>query len=212
MRIWKIAGAVALSSLASVAFAAGKKVNPAEIKRGEYLVHVGGCNDCHTPWAFNSELGVPLQDMTKMLSGHPEGAPDPAGKYAKPDMAVIGPTFTAFAMPFGIVYSPNLTPDKDSGIGTWTQEMFIKSMRTGRHMGGEKSARPIYPPMPWQSVARMTDPDLKAVFAYLQSIPAIKNTVPDPKVPPEAALGLMQTAEKLEKAFAPPPAAAAKKK
>jgi hypothetical protein len=112
-------------------------------------------------------------------------------------MGVIGPTFTSFAMPFGIVYSANLTPDKDTGLGTWTEEMFVRSMRTGRHMGGLKSARPIFPPMPWQDFAGLTDQDLKAIFAYLRTVPSIRNAVPDPKVPPEAVEALTRTAEKM---------------
>jgi hypothetical protein len=54
--------------------------------------------------------------------------------------------------------------------------MFVKAMRTGRHMG---VSRPILPPMPWQSLAGLNDPDLKAVYAYLRSLPPIKNRVPD---------------------------------
>jgi hypothetical protein len=156
----------------------------AVVKRGEYLIELGGCHDCHTPWVFDNELGAPRQDRTRMLSGHPVGAPDPASKYAAPDMAVIGPSFTSFTLPFGVVYSMNLTPDKDTGLGTWTEAMFIKTMRTGRHLGGEPTARPILPPMPWDALYRASDADLKAIFAYLQSIPPIKNVVPDPKVPP----------------------------
>jgi hypothetical protein len=83
-------------------------------------------------------------------------------------------------MPYGIVYSRNLTPDK-SGIGEWTEAQFIKSLRTGRHQG---EGRPLLAPMPWPSTAAMTDEDLKAVYAYLRTIKPIVNTVPDPKVPP----------------------------
>jgi hypothetical protein len=57
---------------------------------------------------------------------------------------------------------------------------FMQAMRTGRHQG---QGRPILPPMPWQNVGQMTDEDLKAVFAYLRQIPAVKNKVPDP-IPP----------------------------
>ena len=80
----------------------------------------------------------------------------------------------------------NLTPDRNTGLGIWTEEMFVKAMRTGRHMG---QSRPILPPMPWQSVGQMTDQDLRALFAYLRSIPAIKNRAPEPQIaePPAAA-------------------------
>ena len=59
--------------------------------------------------------------------------------------------------------------------------MFIKTIREGKHQG---EGRPLLPPMPWQEYANMTDDDLKAVWAYLRSIPAINNPVPDP-VPPD---------------------------
>jgi hypothetical protein len=55
-------------------------------------------------------------------------------------------------------------------------------MRTGRHMG---RGRPILPPMPWEMVGKLTDQDLRAVFAYLKTLPAVKNRVPQP-LPPAA--------------------------
>ena len=97
------------------------------------------------------------------------------------DMAVIGPTFTSFKLPFGIVHPANLTPDRDTGLGGWTEAMFLRAVRTGRHMGG--NGRPILPPMPWMNLAQQSDDDLRAVFAYLRSIPAIRNDVPAPQVP-----------------------------
>ena len=71
------------------------------VARGRYLVTIGSCNDCHTPWKFNQEFQVPEPDMSRMLSGHPAGAPDPASEYQGHDMAIIGPTFTSFRFPFG---------------------------------------------------------------------------------------------------------------
>src|SRR5205085_8707461 len=117
--------------------------NAARVKRGEYLVNFGGCNECHTPWVFNKELGHPVPDMTRMLSGHPAGGPDPASSYNETghDIGIIGPDFTSFRLPFGVVYTMNLTPDKDTGLGTWTEAMFLSTMRNGRHLGGAKSAR-----------------------------------------------------------------------
>jgi hypothetical protein len=87
---------------------------------------------------------------------------------------------TAWVGPWGISYTANLTPDEPTGIGMWTEEVFIKALRTGKHMG---IGRPILPPMPWPDFAKATDEDLKAIFAYLKSLPPIRNQVPDP-VPP----------------------------
>jgi hypothetical protein len=84
---------------------------------------------------------------------------------------------TACVGPWGVTCSANLTPDQNTGLGLWTEEMFIAAMRTGKHMG---AGRPIMPPMPWFSVAELTDDDLRAVFAYLRSLPPVKNAVPVP--------------------------------
>jgi hypothetical protein len=161
------------------------------VARGRYLVSFAGCNDCHTPWVFNKELGMPVPDHTRFLSGHPAGGPEPQGKVdPKTDLAFIGATFTAFKMPFGTIYSANLTPDKETGIGNWSEEMFLGVFKKGLHMGAE--GRPVLPPMPWQEYRNMTDDDLKAMFAFLKTVPAIHNPVADPKVPKPVMDGVMK--------------------
>ena len=82
--------------------------------------------------------------------------------------------------PWGISYAANLTPDLNTGLGIWTEEMFVKAMRTGKHMG---IGRDILPPMPWQSLSQLTDDDLKAVYAYLRTVPTLANHVPTPLAP-----------------------------
>ena len=156
------------------------------VARGKYLVTIGGCNDCHTPLKMGPK--GPEPDMSRMLTGHPEGFVLPAPPKLAPDAPwnwAGAATATAFAGPWGISYAINLTPDQNTGIGIWTEEMFVQAMRTGRHMG---QSRPILPPMPWQNVAQMTDQDLKAVFAFLRSLPPVKNRVPDAVIaePPPA--------------------------
>jgi hypothetical protein len=181
--------------------------------RGAYIVMHSGCNECHTPWVFNKDLGMPVPDMSRMLSGHPaQGGVESATKLnPKTDLAIISADFTAFTLPFGTVYAANLTPDKETGLGNWTEEMFVKAIRTGMHMGAE--GRPILPPMPWPEARTLTDDDLKAVFAFLKSIPAIHNPVADPKVPKPVMDGLMKTRPKmiemLDAHKGPPPAAPA---
>jgi len=161
--------------------AATPAANAEAIARGGYLVRFGSCHDCHTPWVMGPK--GPGPDMTRALSGHPSGVAVP------PPPALSGPwvlaglaTNTAFAGPWGISFTANLTPDKDTGLGNWTEEMFLMALRTGRHEG---KGRPILPPMPYQFVGSLNDDDLKAVFAYLRSIPAIRNKVPSPIDPPE---------------------------
>ena len=178
----------------------------AQIKRGEFLITIGGCNDCHTPMKLDPQLGILMPQMERMLSGHPAGAPDPASKLTGQDMAVIGPTFTSFRLPFGVVYAPNLTPDRDTGLGSWTEEMFLAAMRTGRHMGGK--GRPILPPMPWMGLSMQSDDDLKAMFAFLRSIPPIRNGVPEVKVPQPVLDTIGQAYDKILAAGAKPTASA----
>lgn len=155
----------------------------AMLKRGEYLVTVGGCGDCHTPKNMTPE--GPQEDMTRMLSGAPSTPKlPPAPKLpAGPWVVVAAGDLTAWNGPWGTSYARNITPDKETGIGDWTEQNFIDTMRTGKRMG---KGRPILPPMPWQVVAKLTDDDLKAVFAYLQTIPAVKNAVSEPEPPAPA--------------------------
>jgi hypothetical protein len=76
-----------------------------------------------------------------------------------------------------------LTPDQNTGLGIWTEEMFVKAIRTGKHFG---TSRPIQPPMPWIWLREATDEDLKSIFACLRSIPPIVNHVPDCQEPAPA--------------------------
>jgi mono/diheme cytochrome c family protein len=155
------------------------------IARGEYLLTVAGCNDCHSPKIF-SEKGM-LLDSSKLYSGHPATSklPPPDKNALKPGQwGQLAPDVTAFVGPWGISYAANLTPDSATGIGAWTEEIFVRTLRTGKHLGQE-GGRPILPPMPWFNVAKMTDEDLKAAYAYLRSVPPVSNRVPAPKAPPE---------------------------
>jgi hypothetical protein len=157
------------------------------IARGEYLLTIGGCNDCHTPKIFN-EHGMQF-DSSRLYSGHPAGSPlPPVDKNAlQPGQWMqMSPLVTAFVGPWGISYAANLTPDSASGIGAWSEDVFIKTMRTGKHLG-QKEGRPILPPMPWYNVAKLKDNDLQAVYAYLRSLPPVSNKVPAP-VPPTEVL------------------------
>ena len=155
---------------------AAKTAEKERVARGAYLVNIGGCNDCHTP--FKMGPNGPEPDMSRALSGHPESlVMPPAPKLPNGPWVWLGAgTNTAFAGPWGVSYAANLTPDRLTGIGIWNEETFIQTIRTGRHWG---VARPILPPMPWQNVRGLTDSDLKAVYAYLRSLKPIKNQVPD---------------------------------
>lgn len=150
------------------------------IELGEHLVTILSCNDCHTP--FKVGPSGPEPDMSRMLSGHPQDLPMPAPPRLGdgPWVWVGSGTNTAFAGPWGISYGINLTPHETSGLGIWTEQMFVDAIRTGRHMG---QSRQIQPPMPWPYLSRMTDRELRSIYAYLRTIPPVDNLVPDYEEP-----------------------------
>jgi len=156
-----------------------------QVKRGEYLVTFGGCHDCHSPKVMTPDGPVP--DKTRLLSGHRADAVLPAvpqgvvGPEPNQWAALTNSEFTAWVGPWGVSFAANLTPDKATGLGGWTADQFIKTMRTGKHLG---VGRPILPPMPWYDIMVLGDADLKAIFAYLRSVPAVQNPVPAP-IPPK---------------------------
>jgi mono/diheme cytochrome c family protein len=154
----------------------------ARIERGAYLVRIMGCNDCHTPLKPGPK--GPEPDMARALTGHPSDLvmPTPPTLPPGPWTWVASATNTAFAGPWGVSFTANLTPDPETGLGKWTEEMFISTMKTGRHEG---KGRPLKPPMPWFVVGALTDEDIKSLFTYLQSLPPVQNRVPAPIDPPE---------------------------
>lgn len=170
--------ALALASTASCGKAQAGTLPYDPVARGKYLVNTSGCHDCHTPWKMGAK--GPEPDMTRMLSGHPEGVvmEEPV---LRPGQWAGGPTNTVFKGPWGTSFTANLTPDVNTGLGIWTQEMFMRAIREGKHMG---QSRPILPPMPWPVYRNFSDDDLRAVYAYLRTIPAIHNRVPEPLPPP----------------------------
>ena len=121
-----------------------------QIERGRYLVTLGGCTDCHTPGHF---LGKP--DMARELGGSEVGFEIPG---------------------FGVFHGPNLTPDKETGLGTWSEADIVKAIQTGVRPDG----RGLVPIMPWPAFAKLTKSDAQAIAAYLKSLPAVRNQVPGP--------------------------------
>jgi mono/diheme cytochrome c family protein len=138
------------------------------IARGRYLSVIGGCNDCHTPGTL---YGAP--DTTRLLSGSELG----------------------WHGPWGVSYPKNLTPDKETGLGKYTDAEVAQMLRTGSRPDGT----PLLPPMPWPNYARLSEADMNALIAYLRSIPAVKH-MPPAVVPPTAKF----TGPALT--FPPPPA------
>lgn len=163
------------------AVAQDKPASAAQVARGKYLVNTSGCHDCHTPWKLGDK--GPEPDMSRALSGHPAQMQlPPAPKADGPWIVSSAATNTAHAGPWGVSFTANLTSDADTGLGRWSERDFIQTIRTGRHLG---RGRPVLPPMPIPAYSQMVDADLKAIYAYLRTVPAISNKVPEPLAPPK---------------------------
>jgi len=135
----------------------GPSVDP--VKRGEYLAAIAACGDCHTPGAM---LGTP--EMDKKFGGGSVG----------------------FQMPDGTFFPPNLTPDKETGLGNWTEEQIVTAFRTGARPDGRILSE-VMPYKHWYS--QFTDDDALAIAKYLKSLPPNSNKVPGPFGPSETPTG-----------------------
>jgi len=121
-----------------------------QVARGKYLTAVIPCTDCHTPGTF---FGKP--DMTRYLGGSDVGFEVPG---------------------LGVFYGPNLTPDKETGLGSWTKEEIATAITTGKR----PDSRILAPPMPMESFKNLTHSDAMAIAAYLKTLPPVENKVPGP--------------------------------
>jgi len=175
--------AAALATFLATPANAADAAPPSKEARGKYLVATSGCHDCHTPLKLGPN--GPEPDLARMLSGHPEQLVMPPAPALPPGPwgMVSAATNTAHAGPWGTSFTANLTPDAETGLGRWTSKDFVQTIRTGRHMG---RGRAVLPPMPIPAYNNMTDEDLEAVFAYLRTVPAIRNRVPEPLAPSAA--------------------------
>lgn len=133
------------------------------VERGKYLVTISGCGDCHTPGYF---VGKP--DFSSMLGGSDVG----------------------FGIPgLGTFVGRNLTPDKETGLGNWTDDQIITAFTTGVRPDGRKLA----PIMPWRDLAYLDKNDAHAIVAYLRSLPPVKHAVPGPFGPKDVPSTLVMT-------------------
>jgi mono/diheme cytochrome c family protein len=151
----RIALAAALVIPGLMASPGSAKAQDAQVKRGQYLVTLGGCNDCHTPGYF----------------------------FGKPDKArFLGGSEVGFEIPgLGVFHGPNLTPDRETGLGNWTIDQIGVAITKGERPDG----RVLAPIMPWHAFASLTAQDVRAIAVYLKSLPPVKNKVPGPFGPSE---------------------------
>jgi hypothetical protein len=153
-----------------------------QVKFGEHLAIIGGCNDCHTPKKMTP--AGPEFDLSLALSGHPAKVPPPDVDRKETESKGLAVTndLTVWVGPWGISYAANITSDS-TGIGTWSESQFILCLREGKWKGIAGN-RTLLPPMPWNTSYRfMTDDELKAIFAYLKSTKPVKNVAPGAELP-----------------------------
>ena len=84
------------------------------------------------------------------------------------------PAASRFKLPFGTLYSTNITPDKETGIGNYSDQDFLNAVQRGMRRDGAR----LYPAMPYTSYTYMTDDDALAIKAYLFSLPPVRATAP----------------------------------
>ncbi len=155
------------------------------IRKGEYLVTIMGCHDCHSPKQLGPQGPVVIAGL--LLSGYPSEKTlqkvDPVP--IKKGWMMMNEDLTAFVGPWGVSFAANLTSDQ-TGTGSWTEENFKRSLKEGRYKGLE-GTRMLLPPMPWTNFVNIADEDVKAIYNYLQSTKPVRNVVPQP-IPPEEIL------------------------
>jgi hypothetical protein len=150
-----------------------------KVKRGEYLVSIIGCDDCHSPKRMGP-MGPEIIPELR-LSGYPSSRPiqKADSQMVKQGWMLMGTDLTSCVGPWGMSFAGNLTSD-ETGIGNWTEENFLRAIKKGKYKGLENS-RPLLPPMPWFVYKNMSDEDLKSIFAYLKTVKAVENVVPIPR-------------------------------
>jgi mono/diheme cytochrome c family protein len=129
--------------------------------RGKYLVTLGGCHDCHTPGYF---FGKP--DMDRFLGGSEVGFEIPG---------------------LGVFVGPNITPDKETGIGNWSNDEIVTAITAGKRPDG----RMLASIMPWHAFANLAKDDAMAIAAFLKSLKPVSHKVPGPFGPDERVTTFM---------------------
>jgi len=133
---------------------------PARLARGRYLVEtVAGCLDCHSEHEYvNGQWLI------------------------KPGMKAAGrifpPTFLPLS-PKSEVVAPNITPDRETGIGTWTDAQIEEAIRHGVAKGG----RPLFDLMPYWQFAVLSNEDIKSIIVYLRTLPPVHHALPTTRLP-----------------------------
>jgi mono/diheme cytochrome c family protein len=149
------------ATLAAMVWASSGVQAQDPVARGKYLAVIGGCSDCHTPGYF----------------------------FGKPDeRRYLGGSEVGFEIPgLGVFHGPNLTPDKETGLGNWSSAEIVAALQTGVR----PDRRVLAPIMPWKALAQLTKDDAMAIAAYIKSVPPVKNKVPGPFGPTQKPTGFV---------------------
>ena len=134
-----------------------------QLQRGKYLVALLGCGSCHTDGALVGDV-----NSSRLLAGSSVG------------IAYTSPFEDDFP---GVVYPPNLTPDMETGLGSWTINRLVQMIRVGTT---DHSARSL-PVMPWPAFAGITEDDAFSIAAYLKNLPPVRHDVPQNVLPGQQA-------------------------
>jgi mono/diheme cytochrome c family protein len=157
----RIIARLSFLTLAAALGIASSQAHAGDAARGKYLVTIMSCNDCHTPGYF---FGKP--DMTRFLGGSDVGFEIPG---------------------LGVFHGPNLTPDKDTGLGGWTDAQIATALTTGKRPDG----RELAPIMPYRAFANLTKVDVDAIVAFLRTLAPVKNKVAGPYGSAEQSAGFV---------------------
>ncbi len=173
-----LGGIVASCTSASSEKPASQPTEQQKIKRGEYLVSIIGCDDCHSPKRMGAHEPEVIPELR--LSGYNKNLrlSEPDTNQVNGGWMMFAPDLTAAVGPWGMSFAANLTPDA-TGIGNWKEENFILALREGKFKG-DPGNRNLLPPMPWFVYKNMTDEDLRSIYAYLRTLKPVENRVPAP--------------------------------
>ena len=150
---------------------------PERMARGKYLVKaVAGCFNCHSEVAVHSSPGV--APVLKNLGG---------GRVLvnEPDFVLTG---------------SNISPDIETGAGSWTDDQWARAIREGISHDG----RALFPVMPYTVYKDMSDEDLAAIVVYMRSIPAVHNQLPQSKIPAKYSGLLATLPQPIDRLIEPP--------
>ena len=147
---------------------ASSKYQDQQLQHGKYIASIAGCPVCHTPYKAEYQNPATLTlEQIQTLAFNESNALDQNKLLAGGRVFQLGP--------IGNLLTRNLTPDKETGIGSWTTDQIKVAVTTGLAIDGKM----LFPVMPYHTYNGMADADLEDVIIYLQSVNAVTNKIPE---------------------------------